>query len=316
MMAFRHLTVLLIAASFGCTVTVRDNRPPPPPPPPEPVVVVDQPAPPPPQEQVEVDTPPDQGGGDVTVVTWYQGIPDKGHLDDYLPAGFQGEVHLDPGRYHLRGGEIKFYAGGLRLIGSGHDQTFIEGSIKASGDNYVFRGLTVTGNLELRGNNSEVACYVQGARIIHGRRVATNWNARPDHYGYGAPPPPPQPEPQAPPPPQPQNPPPPPPNNNGKLPDKGLLESYLPGFRGEFTLQPGIYKLRGRKIKFERGGLTIRGSGKENTFIDGDVEMIGDGYVFTGLTINGSCDLHGNNCTGDVFIKGHKTIKGANNRGW
>jgi hypothetical protein len=318
-------------------VVVQQPAPPPPPPvvvveqpapPPPPVVVVEQPAPPPPPVVVEqppapgevtvVEAPDSQP--DVTTVVWYQGVPDRGHLDQYLPPGFHGECHLQPGRYHLRGGRIQFRGGDLRILGSGHNRTFIEGSVDIKGDRYVLQGLTITGDLYLRGADCNLNCYVQGRRDVRGPRLGTQWIARPDAYGADQPPPAPtvivQQQP-APPPPTvvvQQQPGPPPPQGGGKLPDKGDLDSYLPrNFKGECFLEPGVYKLRKGSINFLGGGLTIHGAGKDRCYIKGSMKITGDGYVMDGFTLDGDCELRGNNCTLDIAMHGKRDLRGNNN---
>ena len=58
-------------------------------------------------------------------------------------------------------------------------------------------------------------------------------------------------------------------------------------FQGDCTLDPGIYKLRNNSISFGAGNLRIRGSGKENCYIEGDIKIRGNQYVMTGFTLKG-----------------------------
>lgn len=258
-------------------------------------------------------------------VVWYRELPDRGQLDNYLPQGFAGDVILEPGVYHVRGGEIKFrnVQGGLRITGSGTGNTIIDGSINCKGDNFVFKDFGVTGNFYLRGADCQVHIYVEGFKDVDGPRLNQKWHSRPVASNNN-PPPRPQPAPQPQPQPRPQPAPQPAPQpvkqppvvaNNGKLPNKGLLDNYLPqGFKGEVFLEAGIYKLRDGKIKFGGGGLIIHGAGIENTYIEGDMIFIGDSYVMDQLTIKGDVEVKGNsNNFGNTVIRGKKNFKGGNN---
>ena len=315
-MTLRLGAIALIFMVYGCVVEVHDHRqdqPPPPPPPDQPVVVQADDGPPPPPPDAE---------GDVTTQEWYHRVPERrGYLDEYLPPnGGPGEVHLEPGRYHLKGipNRIRFNNGGLRIIGSGANRTFIEGDVIANGNGYAFKELTITGDLTIRGDDCELFCYVRGRKEIHGR-IHTQWRERPRAYDDSAPPPPPpqQPPVVVAPQPQPQQPQPQPQNGGGGIPNMGHLDQYLPaGFKGEVFLKPGVYTLRDGKIKFGGGGLSIRGSGKQNTYIKGDMSFHGDGFVMMGFTVDGDVEVRGNNNVGDINIRGHKDIKGGNNKGW
>jgi len=104
--------------------------------------------------------------------------------------------------------------------------------------------------------------------------------------------------------------------NKGRLTKMGHLDQYLPpNFQGECILKPGIYTLRNGKITFNRGNLTIRGSGKQNTYIEGDMRVEGNQYNFTDFTLKGDMYYRGNSSGGDISVTGHRDIKGFSNTG-
>jgi hypothetical protein len=99
-----------------------------------------------------------------------------------------------------------------------------------------------------------------------------------------------------------------------KIMDKGFLDPYLPGDQqGEADLEIGRFKARDGKLKLTRGGLSITGSGRDQTVIDGDIVLTGNGYTLSGFTLNGDLYLRGNKCTIDIDIQGKKDIAGTGN---
>ncbi|MEZ0227113.1 MAG: hypothetical protein ACAI25_00690, partial [Planctomycetota bacterium] len=86
---------------------------------------------------------------------------------------------------------------------------------------------------------------------------------------------------------------------HNSLPDRGRLENYLPapGTGGDVILEPGIYRLHDREIKFRTvpGGLRITGSGTGQTIIDGSIQVKGDNFSFKDLGVTGNFYLRGAN---------------------
>jgi hypothetical protein len=104
--------------------------------------------------------------------------------------------------------------------------------------------------------------------------------------------------------------------NKGRLTKMGHLDQYLPpNFQGECFLKPGIYTLRNGSITFNKGNLTIRGSGKQNTYIEGDMKVEGNQYNFTDFTLKGNLYYRGNSSGGDISVTGHMDKKGFSNTG-
>jgi len=109
-----------------------------------------------------------------------------------------------------------------------------------------------------------------------------------------------------------------------KLDDKGFVESFIKGevydgdsgSKSEALLESGRYRLRDGKLvqknrKHDR--LWIGGSGRENTLIEGDLVIEGDGHRLSNFTLKGSLVLHGNDCTVDIDVLGTKDVSGTNN---
>ncbi|MBL4847686.1 MAG: hypothetical protein JKY65_19385, partial [Planctomycetes bacterium] len=100
----------------------------------------------------------------------YPNLPDLGKTQSHIWAE---KTRVDIDRGYLRG-DFKGSGGGFIKQGAGIDQTVIDGHAKIRGDNWILRGVTITGNLDIKGNNNDFSqCKIFGKVKIRGSRNKT-----------------------------------------------------------------------------------------------------------------------------------------------
>ena len=57
----------------------------------------------------------------------------------------------------------------------------------------------------------------------------------------------------------------------------------------------------------------IAGAGRDQTVIEGDLVLTGNGYALSGFTLTGDLYLRGNKCTIDIDVQGKKDVAGTGN---
>ena len=95
----------------------------------------------------------------------YPDLPDNGKTQSHIWAN-KTSTQIDRG--YLRG-DFKGDGGGFIKIGAGIGETVIDGHCKIRGDNWILRNVTITGDLDIKGNNNDFSqCQIFGSKKVRG----------------------------------------------------------------------------------------------------------------------------------------------------
>ncbi len=83
----------------------------------------------------------------------YPSLPDCGETKDFF-RGNPNATSMPRGYYE---GDIHGSNRGRTVIGAGRDETVIDGHMQIRGDGWIYRNMTITGDVDIRGNNNDVS---------------------------------------------------------------------------------------------------------------------------------------------------------------
>jgi hypothetical protein len=90
----------------------------------------------------------------------YPNLPDMGETKKYWRALPNEQSTIDQGYMN---GDLNLNGNGFIKQGAGPGQTVIDGHCEIQGNGWVLKGMTITGNLKVRGNNNDISgCEVLG----------------------------------------------------------------------------------------------------------------------------------------------------------
>ena len=96
----------------------------------------------------------------------WSALPDMGLAKDYFRAHGQRTL-VDRGYFR---GDVTLAGPGLTKEGEGSGETVIDGDLTVQGEGWVLRDMTITGNVELRGDGNDLSrCQVLGRVISTGK---------------------------------------------------------------------------------------------------------------------------------------------------
>jgi hypothetical protein len=96
------------------------------------------------------------------------------------------------------------------------------------------------------------------------------------------------------------------------LPDMGETKKYVRAHGSRAAFDRGYYN---GEMKVNGMGLIKNGAGKGETVIDGDVEIEGENWKFTGMTFTGDVKIRGKNIDiSDCEVFGRVDVRGMGNK--